>query len=751
MRSWFSWTRHLNLGTRNSHRATSKSHRSATERRLAFEVMEDRRVMSVIIWNPVNDIEPWEQGGGNAGHSGYVNTAFDPGELDLVWNQPQPLGDLGSFNWNEIGVAVDRLRVYRTHRVQNGESFAAYTLTAYDLQFGHQLWQRTLAGAAHAGVGEPSLGGTGMVYVNRAGHSGNSGESLDDWPRLLGINSHSGDIWLEQTYSSQWGSSERPVIADGQVVAESGYYGGMSAFTANTLTREWFVENGALESPRPALDDEYVYAFNNHVYRRATGERLTDVAHASFQYEHEPIVSDSGKVLYSLWDSYPYPQAFAIVAFDGNTHAELWTTPIGDRIQGKAVGNGIVAVTAGRDLILLDESTGALIRSWHAPNALTSEIALSRSHAFVQSTNGFSATVHAVDLATGQDVWSFSHSAHPPYVKLALIDQVLVLSGTTFVRTYSTRFSSVGAVSDVATTREDESVAVAVLANDTSPSGHPFAVTSATSFHGTVLLHPDGTITYTPDANHYGPDSVFYRVDDGHGNTDTASVFITVVPTNDSPAVAPSVFTLRENSANGALVGSVSATDIDSNALSYSVTGVGAEAFTIDAATGLIRVANKALLDFETQPLFLLTVNVSDGSGGVTTANVRIRLTDVFEVSTDILPGYPANRISRNAREIEVAILSTAKFNAGAQIDLRSLRLRRIGSTTSAAVISDSLGRYRYTMRDVNGDGRRDLVVKFNLSKTGLLPGLNKLRLTGKLLPKFGSLTFRTDQAARYG
>ncbi|WP_396349538.1 Ig-like domain-containing protein, partial [Dickeya solani] len=44
-------------------------------------------------------------------------------------------------------------------------------------------------------------------------------------------------------------------------------------------------------------------------------------------------------------------------------------------------------------------------------------------------------------------------------------------------------------------------VTVDVLANDTDVDGNPLTVTAATAGHGTVVINPDGTLTYTPNAN----------------------------------------------------------------------------------------------------------------------------------------------------------------------------------------------------------------------------------------------------------
>ncbi|MEA3037624.1 MAG: hypothetical protein QOE79_137, partial [Sphingomonadales bacterium] len=54
--------------------------------------------------------------------------------------------------------------------------------------------------------------------------------------------------------------------------------------------------------------------------------------------------------------------------------------------------------------------------------------------------------------------------------------------------------------------------------------------------NGTVVLNGDGTVTFTPTANYFGPATFTYDVSDGHGGTDTATVNVDVEP--NTPPVA---------------------------------------------------------------------------------------------------------------------------------------------------------------------------------------------------------------------
>jgi hypothetical protein len=225
-------------------------------------------------------------------------------------------------------------------------------------------------------------------------------------------------------------------------------------------------------------------------------------------------------------------------------------------------------------------------------------------------------------------------------------------------------------------------------------------------------------------------------VNDGTVDSNIATATITVRPVNDAPTLAPATFTVPENSGNPTPVGTVTGSDVDGDSLTYSIIGGNTGgAFAIDSNTGAIRVANPSMLNYEITPFFDLLVQVRDSAGATGTATIRINLTDVpeeLEVAIDVKPGDEQNRInSKSNGKLEVAILSTADFNAQL-IDIDSLRFGLTGTEDSISQHPEQGPRFRY--EDVNGDGRLDLVVRFEIELTGLQPDSTKAILTGSLL-----------------
>jgi hypothetical protein len=83
---------------------------------------------------------------------------------------------------------------------------------------------------------------------------------------------------------------------------------------------------------------------------------------------------------------------------------------------------------------------------------------------------------------------------------------------------------------DTATTPTGTPVLIPLLGND--PAGPSLKVTAVSDPpHGSVDIHPDGTVTYTPDAGFSGTDSFTYTACDVAGQCVTQTVVVTVRPT----------------------------------------------------------------------------------------------------------------------------------------------------------------------------------------------------------------------------
>ena len=99
---------------------------------------------------------------------------------------------------------------------------------------------------------------------------------------------------------------------------------------------------------------------------------------------------------------------------------------------------------------------------------------------------------------------------------------------------------------DTATVAEESSVTLDVRTNDSkgpaNESGQSLTVTVATALHGTVTINADGTLTYEPNDDYNGSDTISYTItDNGATNgaadplTSSSTVAVTVSEVNDAP------------------------------------------------------------------------------------------------------------------------------------------------------------------------------------------------------------------------
>ncbi|MGB5299833.1 MAG: cadherin domain-containing protein, partial [Thiogranum sp.] len=121
-------------------------------------------------------------------------------------------------------------------------------------------------------------------------------------------------------------------------------------------------------------------------------------------------------------------------------------------------------------------------------------------------------------------------------------------------------------------------------------------------------------------------------LDAGNNNEDVWG--ISMAP-NQAPTINNDTQAVDENSPNGTLVTTVTATDPENAALTYAITaGNTSGAFAINATTGQITVANSAALDFETTPTFTLTIAAIDDKGAYDAGTLTINLNDLAATIT---------------------------------------------------------------------------------------------------------------------
>ena len=113
------------------------------------------------------------------------------------------------------------------------------------------------------------------------------------------------------------------------------------------------------------------------------------------------------------------------------------------------------------------------------------------------------------------------------------------------------------AVDDVADTTDGSPVVIDLLANDTDVDGDTLEISevSVPADQGTVALNPDGTVTFTPNADFVGEATITYTVTDNQGGEDEGRAIVTVAISDDVMTGTPGDDTLIGGPGDDTLMG----------------------------------------------------------------------------------------------------------------------------------------------------------------------------------------------------
>jgi VCBS repeat-containing protein len=112
------------------------------------------------------------------------------------------------------------------------------------------------------------------------------------------------------------------------------------------------------------------------------------------------------------------------------------------------------------------------------------------------------------------------------------------------------------AVNDAVSTNEDTPVSGNASTNDT-PSGDggntwTLVGPNGGTQHGSVIMNPNGTFTYTPGPNYNGTDVFTYQLCDADGDCSTATITVAIAPVDDVPIAAnDNIITNEDVAVNG--------------------------------------------------------------------------------------------------------------------------------------------------------------------------------------------------------
>lgn len=147
---------------------------------------------------------------------------------------------------------------------------------------------------------------------------------------------------------------------------------------------------------------------------------------------------------------------------------------------------------------------------------------------------------------------------------------------------------------------------------------------------GQLLLKAGSTLDFETTASY----TFTVEVSDG-ALTDTAEITVTVNDVNEAPVIEDQTFSVNEDAAAEAVVGTLTASDPDAGAtLTYAIQGDTMDLpFTVDAR-GQVTVAVADLLDYETMQEYTFVVKVTDQDGLSDEATITVTVNEYANVAS---------------------------------------------------------------------------------------------------------------------
>ncbi|MBC6426154.1 MAG: cadherin repeat domain-containing protein, partial [Ekhidna sp.] len=222
-----------------------------------------------------------------------------------------------------------------------------------------------------------------------------------------------------------------------------------------------------------------------------------------------------------------------------------------------------------------------------------------------------------------------------------------------------------------ATDPEEDELTFAITAGNTGDVFDIDQTTGAITTAASLDFETAPTYTLTisvSDGNLSTTADIIINVTDVNEDTGTSE------PINTAPTITEQTFTVAEDAVNGATVGTVQASDAETNNLTFAITaGNTGNAFAIAEGTGAITKAGT--LDFENNPNYTLNVSVSDGNLSAT-ADITINLTNIneapaitpaqtFSVAEDAVNGTAVGTVLATDPEEDNLMFSITQGNTG--------------------------------------------------------------------------------------
>ena len=263
------------------------------------------------------------------------------------------------------------------------------------------------------------------------------------------------------------------------------------------------------------------------------------VSHTGAQY----VITNAG------WNAAIAPGGTASFGFNGSAGSVGTDVPASYVLNGVALGAGVPSLNIN-SVSVTDGTSGTTA-------VFTVTLSQAATKAVTVKYTTADGTAHAgTDYTTASGTLTFSPGALAQSISVTIKPDTTAKANETFqVNLSSASGASIATTSGVGTivdtiglppippvannvsteTLEGTAVTLNVLADASDPDGYTLALASFTQpAHGKVTENNTDMLVYTPAASYLGADSFSYTVSDGHGQTATGTVSVSVV----APATA---------------------------------------------------------------------------------------------------------------------------------------------------------------------------------------------------------------------
>ncbi|QOL49120.1 cadherin domain-containing protein [Massilia litorea] len=373
--------------------------------------------------------------------------------------------------------------------------------------------------------------------------------------------------------------------------------------------------------------------------------------------DYETATSHNITVLATSTDGSTNSQAFTIGVTNVNDNAVSTVSDTDGATGGSVAENAATGALVGVTAAATDADSGAVV-TYSLSDDAGGRFAINSTTGVVTVADGTlldyeTATSHNITvLATSTD-GSTNSQAFTIGVTNVNDNAVSTVSDTDGAAGGSiAENAATGALVGVTAFATDADSGAVVTYTLSDDAGGRFAINSTTG----VVTVADGTLLDYETATSHNI-TVLATSTDGSTNTQVFTIGVTNVNDNAVSAVADNdtgTNSIAENAATGTLVGVTAfASDADAGAVvTYSLSDNAGGRFAINASTGVVTVANGALLDYETATSHSITVVASSSDGSPPTSQTfTISLTNVNDNAVSVVTdsNATANSVAENA------------------------------------------------------------------------------------------------------